>query len=173
MVSKYKLVYVCYSNKGRSIALATYTKDYLKKKGLDVIVDSSGVGSDMIESLRKRGMDLASRNTTRILKSQGLNIQEHRLQYLGEVIRGSNLILVSDELSLAMTRATFPKYKERCMLAKQYAGFSRNLEIFGPYAESRKLKNSEWTEVMGYKHMLREINIISKKIVKKLMKELK
>jgi len=165
MPSKYKLIYVCYSNKGRSIALATYTKNYLKKKGLDVIVDSSGIGVDMIESLRKRGMNLASRNTNRILKSQGFDIDEHRLQYLEEVIRGSDLILVSDELSLAMTRAMFPRYKGRSMLAKQYAGFSRNLEIFGPYAESRKLKNPKWTEAIGYEHMLREINVVSKKLL--------
>jgi len=172
MKNKNRLLYVCHSNKGRSIALAVYTDYFLKQKGLNLLVDSAGVSIEMIDSLRERGIDRASQNTAKILQTEGIDISEHKVNYVGEKISGSDLILVSDELSLVRLRIEFPDYKEKSFLAKKYAGFSRDLEIFGPYAEKRRLKNPEWTELIGYEHMLREIKAVSKRVVKRLESEL-
>jgi protein-tyrosine-phosphatase len=163
-----KVLFLCYSNKGRSPALSAYTRDFLKDSP-QIEIDSAGIGLENIESLRKRNMDLASRTTTQILSEQGIDISDHRLQYVGEVIKGSSLILSSDELTLARTKAEFPYYSQRYHLARQFAGFTTQLEIFGPYAESRRdPQDRNWTERQGYEHMLREIKSVSKKIAEKL-----
>lgn len=163
-----KILYVCNTNKGRSAALKAYTEDYIKKEKLEnILVESAGIDLELIDSLRKREINHASRNTEKILKEEGIDISNHRLNYIGDKIKDSDLILISDELTLARTRAEFPHYKNISHLARKYAGFNRHVEIFGPYAQSRTRKK-QWTELVGYRDMLREIKIVSRRIVKKI-----
>ena len=166
-----KLVYLCHSNKGRSVALAAYTQYFLDEKGIYLNVDSAGVGSEHIQSLRERGINQASQTTARILLEEGIDVSSHRLNCVEEVIEGTDLVLVTDDLSMAMFRAEFPRYKDVSFLARQYAGFKRDVEIFGPCADYRHKKEKHWSEVSGYRHMLREIKIISKRIAERIAEE--
>jgi len=168
-----KLLYVCYNNKGRSIALATYTRRFIKTRNIgDLVVESAGIGLESIESLRKRGIDKVSRTTIQILKEQGIDVSNHKLQYVGEVIQDSDLILATDLLTLAKTKADFPNYEGSCFLARDAAGYSYQQEIFGPYADSRGDPNDPTcTEKSRYKHMLREIKTVSRRIVRNILEE--
>jgi len=168
-----KLIYVCYSNKGRSLALATYTRNFLKQFEVgNITVNSAGIGLENIDRLRERGIDHASQNTSRILLEEGFDVSSHRLKYFGDIVHGANLILATDELTFARTRAEFPHYKDRTFLARQFAGFERNLEIFGPYAESRKHRmGRKWSETEGYRDMLREVKVVSKRVASRIARE--
>jgi len=164
-----KLIYVCYSNKGRSVALAEYTRKFLDDFGVSGIsVDSAGIGLENIDSLRRRGIDHTSSNTARILLEDGIDVRERRLKYIGDISHAS-LILTSDEITLSRLRAEFPHYKDISFLAREYAHFSKNLEIFGPYAESRKERmRGRWSEMAGYRDMTREIKVVSRRIASRI-----
>ena len=169
-----KILYVCYSNKGRSVALAAYTNHFFKRRNIEgIAAESAGIGIENIESLRKRKIDSASHNTAHLLKEEGIDISDHKIKYVGEVISGSNLILATDEMTLVRTLVEFPDYRENCFLAKRYAGFVSLTELFGPYAESRKLRHPEWTELDLYRDMLREVKIVSEKVAERLISDIK
>ena len=168
----YKLIYVCANNKGRSVALAAYTEHFLKLNGIEEVeIYSGGIEHEMIESLKKREMYLASHNVRKVLKDEGIDVENHRIRHVEDIINDSNLILVSDELSLIKTRFRFPEYKRKSFLAKKYAGYKNNLEIFGPYAESRtKRIGKDWTERDLYRDMLKETKVVAKRVVEELVK---
>ncbi|MFH1591839.1 MAG: hypothetical protein ABIB47_00525 [Candidatus Woesearchaeota archaeon] len=164
-----KILYLCQNNKGRSIALAAYTDYFLKKRdSKNITVASAGIAYEFIESLKSRGFDGPSRTTAHILAQQGLNISDHKLTHAKEAIKGSSLILITDTSTLERTIQEFPSHQDKCFLAKEFAGFTTQTEIFGPHAESRKDSNDgNWTERVGYEHMLREIKSISRRIAKR------
>ncbi len=165
-----KLIYVCYSNKGRSVALAEYTRKFLESFEVkNVLVNSAGIGLENIESLRKRGLDSPSSNTSKILLEEGFDIKDQKLKFIGDIISGTDLILTSDEFTLARLRSEFPYYRNQSFLARQYAGFLRNLDIFGPYAEVRKTRmGGRWSEIAGYRDMLKEIKVVSRRIASRI-----
>lgn len=168
----HKIIYICHSNKGRSPALAVYTRRYLHDLGVErVTVDSAGIGLESIFSLRNRGMDYASRNTIKILEEQGFNLSENRLKYAGEVIHGSSLVLATDLMTLLRTQDEFPDYAKKTFLATAYAGFSV-LDVHGPHSEKRKKKlGGHWNELMGYRDMLWDLGAIAKKIAERIARE--
>lgn len=138
-----KLVYVCHNGKGRSIAFREYTRYFLGKGELkmwrsEVLeVRSSGVGKESIDVLREREMDKASRTVINILDGHGFNVEDYRLNYLGEIIQGSDLVVASDHYTLERAKRDFPKYEEIIFLARSVAGFKRGGDVSGPYCESR------------------------------------
>jgi protein-tyrosine-phosphatase len=166
---KYKIIYVCYANKGRSPAFEAYTKDFLRQKSIDdVMVMSAGIGLKFIEKLRKENHALPSRVTRQILKSQSLSIDDHLINYLGDIIKGSDLILSVDQHTLEMINDDFPRYSERVMLVGVYGGSKKYKEVFGPHHSGRGPIKSEYE---GYKRMIAEVRYVSRRIVKRFIKE--
>jgi len=111
---------------------------------------------------------LPSRETRNVLKANGLNIDDHLVTYLGDVIKRSDLILATDQHTLDMINEDFERYSPRAMLVGDYAGSRKYKEIHGPHWSGRgKIKS----EHEGYKRMIVEIRYLSKKIVKRIIKE--
>ncbi len=169
-----KILYVCHNNKGRSIALAEYTKYFLKKRDInDIKIESAGIDLENIMSLRKKGIDKASRTIIQIMAEQGFDISSHKIKYIEEVISHSDLIIPTDMLTIEKICVEYPKYYEICVLAREVAGYLSELDILGPCHESRRdPKDKNWTEKKGYIYMLAEIKNISRRIVKNIAEEL-
>jgi len=166
---KYKVIYVCHSNKGRSPAFEAYTKFFLARrsiKNIDILSTASSL--PMVEHLRKRKLDFVSRTTQKILKEQKLSLDRHVSIYIGEVIKGSDLILAVDQHTLDMIFEDFSQYSERMMLVGKYARTKKYREIHGPHDSGRGRIKSE---LEGYRRMLDEIKYVSRKATKRLIKE--
>ena len=165
----YKVIYVCYSNKGRSPAFEAYTKHFLSEKGIeDITVLSAGVGTARMDQLRVEGHSSASKVTRQILAQQGLNIDDHKITNLENVIKGADLILVTDQDVLDTIRNDFSHYAGRAMLAGEYAGSKMYKEVHGPHWSGRGPIKSE---VEGYKRMIVEIKYLTRKVVKRMIAE--
>ncbi len=167
----YKLIYVCYANKGRSPAFEAYTRDFLRRKYVsDIEVVSAGVGLAKIEQLRREHHGLPSRLTRQILHGQGLDMDSHQINFLGDVVSRANLILAVDQHTLDMVQDNFHNYSDRAMLVGDYAGTKKYREVHGPHHECRGKIKSEHD---GYVQMIAEIRRISRKVVKRLIRDRK
>ncbi len=165
----YKIIYVCHSNKGRSPALEAFTDYYLSKRGIsNISVESAASSLAMVESLRKRHSIQISRVARKVLREKGLDMEKHLVTYLGDVINRSDLILVTDNDTLEQVIENFWDYKNRAMLVGKYARSRKHKEIRGPHHESRGVLKSE---LDGYKKMIKEIDDVSKRAVRRLVKE--
>jgi len=168
---KYKIIYVCYSNKGRSPAFEVYTRHFLRTWGVtNITVKSAASSKEMVDSLRKRGSEHVSRTTNQILKEHGLGLDKHTVNYLGEIISGSDLILAVDQYTLDSILKDFDSYKERMMLAGDYAKVRQHREIFGPH---HSLRGTLKSEVDGYRKMIDEIRYVSRRAARKMIREMK
>jgi len=160
------LLYVCYANKARSPTFEAYTKLFLEEYSIEGInVLSAGIGRARMEHLIEEGHDLASRATRQILNSKGIDIDNHTLTFIDDLIDESDLILVSDQYTVDLILEQFPDYSP--ILAGEYAGSKKYREVFGPHHSSR----GDVTEIEGYKMMIAEIKYLSRKVVKRLGSE--
>lgn len=162
-----KILYVCHNNKGRSPALDILTEYFLEKSGRKgIAVDSAGVGTDSIISLRKRNPHI-SKMTRRILHSDyGLETDHMRIKHLGEVDAHWDAVLAVDRDTTELIEDHFPEFYRHTSLAKEFAGYSssHDMEIHGPYHYQHDYSQKDWSDRLGYEIMLKECKNVARRI---------
>lgn len=166
---KYKLLYVCYNNKGRSPALQAFTRYFLEKRDIEgIAVESAGAGVEHIEKLRKQSGQL-SRMTRHIMRHDyGIDLDNMSIKHLGEVGSKWDAVLAADRDTVEFINDGFPQFSEKTVLAKEYAGYSHkhSMEIHGPYHYHHQYREQDWTERLGYDIMLNECKNVARRVAK-------
>ncbi len=116
----YRTLVLCHANIGRSPGICSVMEYLAARDGRDdLIFESAGLGYGTIKMFRQHGCDRTSQDVAKILREQGIPIEERAIRFYSEAEGPFDRILTADRFQRDLFRDS--PDKEKVLTVKEFA----------------------------------------------------